>query len=230
MIVVENLSVRVAAFALERMSFTIHAGEYGILMGRIGTGKTTILETICGLRPAGAGCIKLMGNDVTGLPPARRGVGYVPQDKTLFTTMSVRENLAFSLHIRKWSRTLIEDRVNELAELLGLGALLDRNPRDLSGGESQRVALGRALASRPGILCLDEPLSALDDETRQEMHGLLQAVRTRTGVTALHVTHHLRDAEKLADRILLLEKGVLRQVSFSELRGSESNSPIPNLS
>ena len=133
-------------------------------------------------------------------------------------TMSVRENLAFGLHIRKWRRAEIEQRVTELADLLGLGTLLERKPLGLSGGESQRVALGRALASGPAILCLDEPLSALDDETREEMHELLRSVRMRTPVTTLHVTHHMDDALKLADRVFLLRDGVTRQVSLEDLR------------
>jgi len=213
MIVVENLCVRVAAFALERISFSIPTGEYGILMGRTGSGKTTILETICGLKAAAGGAIKLQGTDVTRLKPAERGIGYVPQDRALFSTMSVRENLAFALHVRNWGEQAIEERVKELADLLSLRTLLDRKPANLSGGEAQRVSLGRALACRPGILCLDEPLSALDDETREEMHELLRSVRERTGVTALHVTHHLSDAQKLADKIFLLKEGTVRQVA-----------------
>jgi len=219
MIVVENLSIRVSAFALKAISFTIATGEYGILMGRTGSGKTTILEAICGLKPAAGGSVQLLGTDVTRLKPAERGIGYVPQDKALFMTMTVRENLAFALHIRKWSADAIERRVKELADLLRLERLLERKPHGLSGGESQRVSLGRALASGPGILCLDEPLSALDDETREEMHDLLRSVRERTGVTALHVTHHLSDAQKLADKIFLLKDGAVRQVAFDELKG-----------
>ena len=217
MIVVENLSIRVSAFALKAISFTIATGEYGILMGRTGSGKTTILEAICGLKPAAGGSVQLLGTDVTRLKPAERGIGYVPQDKALFMTMTVRENLAFALHIRKWSADAIERRVKELADLLRLERLLERKPHGLSGGESQRIALGRALANRPGILCLDEPLSALDDETREEMHELLRSVRARTGVTTLHVTHHLNDAQKLADAIFLLKDGVSRQVSFEQI-------------
>jgi ABC-type sugar transport system ATPase subunit len=132
--------------------------------------------------------------------------------------MTVRENLAFALTVRRWTRAAIEQRVKELADLLGLQCLLHRKPHGLSGGEAQRVALGRALASRPSILCLDEPLSALDDETREEMHTLLQSVRERTGVTALHVTHHLSDAQRLADTILLLKDGAVRPVSLDELK------------
>jgi ABC-type sugar transport system ATPase subunit len=148
-----------------------------------------------------------MGSEVTNLKPAGRGIGYVPQDRALFQTMTVREHLAFALTIRRWERAEIDRRVDELAELLGLQHLLVRKPQGLSGGEAQRVALGRALAFRPGILCLDEPLSALDDETRQEMYELLQKVQAHTGVTTLHVTHHRGEASRLADSILLLKNG-----------------------
>jgi ABC-type sugar transport system ATPase subunit len=131
--------------------------------------------------------------------------------------MSVRENLAFAMQIRKWNCAATEQRVKELAELLGLEKLLDRRPLSLSGGEAQRVSLGRALATRPEILCLDEPLSALDDETREEMHELLRSVREHTNLTALHVTHRLSDAQKLADKIFLLQEGVVRQIPTPEL-------------
>src|SRR5205085_3681962 len=132
------------AFAVEGLSFTTGTGEYAVLMGRTGCGKTTLLEAICGLKPVRAGRIRLLGRDVTNLPPADRGVGYVPQDLALFPTMTVREHLGFALHIRG-RHGEIPDRVAELSRLLGLGALLDRGPQGLSGGESQRVALGRAL-------------------------------------------------------------------------------------
>jgi molybdate/tungstate transport system ATP-binding protein len=134
----------------------------------------------------------------------------VPQDRALFTTMSIREHLAFALVLRNWSEADIDRRVGELAEMLGLSKLLDRKPHGLSGGEAQRVALGRALACRPGILILDEPLSALDEETRQEMYALLKTVREQSHVTALHVTHSRTEAELLGDKIFNIERGAFR--------------------
>ena len=207
MILLENLSVSSGEFSLRDVSFEVPAGGYGALMGRTGCGKTTLLEVICGLRSVESGTILLDDIDVTTLRPAERGIGYVPQDRALFQTMSVRNNLAFALKIRRMVSGEIDDRVMELAGMLGIEPLLDRMPHGLSGGEAQRVALGRALAPDPSTLLLDEPLSALDDETKDEMVDLLNSVRKKTRVTILHVTHSLAEARRLADQILLLRDG-----------------------
>lgn len=210
MIRLEKLCVRVGTFALEDIGLELPEGEYGILMGKTGCGKTTLLEALCGLVRPRSGRVILGGRDVTRVRPAARGIGYVPQDGALFRTMTVRENLAFSLAIRRRSAGETEARVTEIAAMLGVGHLLDRLPAGLSGGETQRVALGRALAFRPRVLCLDEPLSALDRETRGEMCDLLADVRERTGVTVLHVTHDPDEARRLADRLFRMENGAIR--------------------
>jgi len=221
-IAVRNLSIVQGAFAINDVSFEIPTGKYGVLMGRTGSGKTTILEAICGLRLPSGGSVVLMERDVTRLKPAERGVGYVPQDRALFHTMTVRQHLAFALLVRHWSRGAIEERVRELARLLGIGHLLERYPAGLSGGEAQRVALGRALAMRPGVLLLDEPLSALDEETREDMFALLRLVRDETAVTVLHITHSREEARRLADRVLLLQDGkVVPEVAPVGEPGSE---------
>jgi molybdate/tungstate transport system ATP-binding protein len=207
MITVDHLTLRVGGFALEDVGFDVPTGQYAVLMGRTGAGKTTLLEALCGLKPVAGGTIRLNGRDVTRLKPAERGIGYVPQDRALFQTMTVREHLAFALTIQKAGRQVIQQSVAELSRLLGIEHLLDRRPPGLSGGEAQRVALGRALAARPGVLCLDEPLSALDDETRQEMYELLEQVQESTSVTILHVTHNRDEAERLANSIFLLQNG-----------------------
>jgi molybdate/tungstate transport system ATP-binding protein len=207
MITVDQLTLRVGGFALENVGFEVPTGHYAVLMGRTGAGKTTLLEALCGLKAVASGTIQLNGRNVTRLKPAERGIGYVPQDRALFQTMTVREHLAFALTIQKASRQVIRQSVAELSRLLGIEHLLDRRPPGLSGGEAQRVALGRALSARPGVLCLDEPLSALDDETRQEMYELLEQVQESTNVTILHVTHNRDEAERLADRIFLLRNG-----------------------
>ena len=207
MIAVENLALRAGAFALDGVTFRVETGQYAVLMGKTGSGKTTLLEAVAGLKPVRAGRVLLMGHDVTGLKAAERGVGYLPQDLALFPTMTVREHLAFALVIRNWDAAAVDRRVAELADLLGLERLLERGTQGLSGGEAQRVALGRALSFRPRVLLLDEPLSALDDETRQEMYALLRSVQRQTGVTALHVTHNLGEAKALADRLFVIQGG-----------------------
>lgn len=207
MIHVDNITVRAGGFALENISLTVPEGGYGALMGRTGTGKTTLLEAMIGLKPVEAGSIVLAGCDVTFEPPAARGIGYVPQDGALFTTMTVSEHLSFALDIRRVSKQEITTRVEEMAELLGITHLLMRRPFGLSGGERQRVALGRALSFSPEILLLDEPLSAVDEETRSEMYDLLRRVQAESGVTALHITHNPTEAHDLADTVFILDNG-----------------------
>lgn len=222
MIRVHELSVRAGTFRLENISFEVPTGRYAILMGRTGSGKTTILESLCGLKSVVSGRIELMGRNVTALKPAERGVGFVPQEGALFPTMTVGQQLGFALTIRRWGRKAINQRVEELADLLGIPDLLDRRPAGLSGGERQRVALGRALAARPHVLCLDEPLSALDDVTRDSMCSLLKTISEQTGVTTLHITHNRAEAQNLGDVILMLENGILRS--------PESKSRSPQIS
>ncbi|MCL5099156.1 MAG: ABC transporter ATP-binding protein [Candidatus Omnitrophica bacterium] len=221
MIALENLSVRVGSFSLENISLEIPTGEHAFLMGKTGSGKTTLLEAICGLKQITSGRVFLMGQEVTRLKPALRGIGFVPQDGALFSTMTVREQLAFALAIRKWNRADMQSRVKELAAWLGLEPLLNRKPNGLSGGEIQRVALGRALAFRPDVLCLDEPLSALDEDTRIEMGNLLQTVREHTAVTILHISHNLSEARRHSDRIFRLKDGKIRMEHVRETRVAE---------
>ena len=212
MISVKNLSLAVGEFALEDVSFEIPTRAYCALMGRTGCGKTTILEAVCGLRDVASGSIELMSREVTDLPPSRRGIGFVPQDGALFSSMTVEQNLGFSLEVRNRPKGVVSERVKQLAELLGIANLLERRIQGLSGGEKQRVALGRALAFEPGILCLDEPLSALDDETKVGLVDLLGKVREETGVTTLHITHSLQEARSLCDMILVMEDGRVREL------------------
>jgi molybdate/tungstate transport system ATP-binding protein len=207
---VQDLSVRAGTFRLENLSFEVPTGCYAILMGKTGSGKTTILESLCGLKSVERGRIELMDRDVTRLKPAERGIGFVPQEGALFPTMTVGQQLGFALTIRRWEVQAISKRVKELSRLLSIDTLLDRMPQGLSGGERQRVALGRALAAFPKVLCLDEPLSALDDATRDSMCTLLRTISQQTGVTTLHITHNHAEAQKLADVTFVLENGILR--------------------
>lgn len=211
MIAVENITVEVGSFALQEVSLRLESGTYGALMGKTGCGKTTLLETIIGLKTVKSGTIQIGELDVTYERPAGRGIGYVPQDRALFKTMSVRENLSFALDLRKQPKAQIAARVEELAQLLGITNLLERRPHGLSGGERQRVALGRALAFKPAILLLDEPLSAVDEDTRADMYELLHRVHRETKVTVLHVTHNPEEARELADVVFVLRDGVIRK-------------------
>lgn len=212
MIAVEGLAMRQGGFELRDVAFHIPEGEYGVLMGQTGCGKTTVLEAVCGLRPIVAGRIRVGGRDVTRERPGNRGIGYVPQDGALFATMTVRQHLAFALMIRRRPARQIAARVEELAHQLGIAHLLDRHPLGLSGGERQRVALGRALSFSPRALCLDEPLSALDEDTQMRMRDLLADLHRSTRITVLHVTHSREEAERLATVRLAMEAGKVRAV------------------
>ena len=207
MIELRDVTIMAGKFALEHVSFGIASGRYAVLMGRTGQGKTTILEAICGLRSIVSGKILIHDVDVSVWPPGERGIGYVPQDLALFPTMTVQQHLEFALRLRRTAPRLIADRVAELSDVLGISKLLQRRVQGLSGGEAQRVALGRALSFHPSVLLLDEPLSALDETTRLEMHAVLRRVKETTGVTMLHVTHSKADAEALADQRFVLEAG-----------------------
>jgi ABC-type sugar transport system ATPase subunit len=209
----DSIAWRAGAFRLENVSVTVPAGRYAVLMGRTGCGKTTLLEIICGLRRAHAGRVLIGGSDVTGEPPGARGTGYVPQDGALFPTFTVREQLGFALRLRRDAAGAIATRVDRLAEELGITALLDRLPQHLSGGERQRVALGRALAANPKVLLLDEPLSALDEELRDDLATLLKRVQREHGITALHITHSRAEATAVADVIFRLHEGSIREVT-----------------
>ena len=222
MIQLRDISITAGDFRLSKINFTIPAGKYGVLMGRTGSGKTTVLEAIAGLSNVTAGHIILGDTDVTHLRPSQRNLGYVPQDGALFDTMSVKEHLSFALTIRKITKKEIERRVEELATLLEITDLLERSPVKLSGGERQRVALGRALSFQPTTLLLDEPLSALDETTHDQICGLLSTIQQHTGVTVLHITHSMSEANRLADCLLRIEEGQVTTPANKEtLPGSQ---------
>ena len=207
MIRLDNVSIRQGGFRLDEVSFEVPRGRYAVLMGRTGSGKTSLLEAIAGLRPVAAGTVHLDDRDVTRLTPGERGIGYVPQDGALFRTMTVYNHLAFALHLRRERATAVRRRVEELADWLAIRPILKRRPAGLSGGEAQRVALGRALSFRPKYLLLDEPLSALDEGTRGSIVEILDRLRKAGEVTVLHVTHSRAEADRLADVRFAIESG-----------------------
>ncbi len=197
MITLNNVCLQQGTFVLQGISLDIPENAYAILTGETGCGKTTLLEAICGLRRIYHGSILLADRDVTHQEPSARQIGYVPQDAALFPSMRVDQQIAFGLDVRKQARNDRNQRVEQLAELLGLKDILKRYPRHLSGGERQRVALARAIAFRPELLCMDEPLCALDEQKRVEMSELLRSVHEKENVTVLHVTHNSAEAREL---------------------------------
>ena len=220
MIRTEEITFRVGAFKLQRLSMEIAKGEYLILLGPPGSGKTVFLECICGLKRLESGKIFIEGRDVTNLEPRLRGIGYVPQDYALFPHLSVEQNIAFGLRVRGRA----EGKVIETADLLGIRQLLPRTIAGLSGGEKQRVALARALVLQPKILLLDEPVSALDEVTRQEVCAQLRSIQRKLGLTTIHVSHNLEEAFSVADRAAILHQGVLKQIGTMDELSLRPNS------
>ncbi len=216
MIRLEQLTVRVGDFVLRDISFEIPAGGYGLLIGPSGSGKTTLLETVAGhVTPLG-GRVHLHGEDVTGLAPERRGVGFVYQNYHLFPHLDVGGNIRYGLTGGTLPAEAREARVRELAGLLGIEPLLGRSVRDLSGGEMQRVALARALAPRPSILLLDEPFAAVDPATRHMLRRELREIHTHEQVTVLQVTHDFDEALRLGDVVAVLAEGRIAQLGRPE--------------
>lgn len=207
MIRISDLGLHQGRFHLQKVSLNIPQGGYGILMGPSGCGKTTLLECVAGVRSYRAGHITIGDRCVDGLVPGARDIGYVPQDRALFPGLAIYRQLAFALEIRRQPSEAIARRVEELAHLLGIEKLLDRMPSHLSGGEAQRVALGRALSAKPRALLLDEPLSNLDVTLHEDMCELLQHVHHETGVTVLHVTHNPDEAAQLGTEVFSMEDG-----------------------
>ena len=222
MIMLDAVTVRSGGFELRDVRFAVPTGSYGVLMGRTGSGKSTVLEAICGLRPVAAGTIRLGNRDVTRLPAAARDIGYVPQDRVLFSHMSVGRQIALPLEVRRWPRDTILPRVVEVAVLLGIEPLLTRYPAGLSGGEAQRVALARALVFRPEVLLLDEPLTGLDEATRAGACDVLADVHRSTGVTVLHVTHDSRESRRLAEVCFVIENGAVARRDAALAAGAMS--------
>ncbi|ROR09960.1 ABC transporter ATP-binding protein [Erwinia sp. JUb26] len=198
--------------ALNDVSLTIAQGEFFSLLGPSGCGKTTLLNIIAGFLAPNQGQILLGGREVTALPPYQRNIGMVFQNYALFPHLSVGDNVAFGLKVRKVSRSEQEKRVADALRLVRLEGLAQRMPHQLSGGQQQRVAIARALAIEPQVLLLDEPLSNLDARLRKEMQDELRAIQQRVGITTILVTHDQEEALTLSDRIGILGHGELQQV------------------
>ena len=210
---IESLAKRYGDFyAVRDVSLTVADGEFLVLLGPSGCGKTTTLRMVAGFIEPTAGQVKLGGTDVTQLPPWKRNAGMVFQSYALFPHLTVAQNVAFGLEMRKIPRIEIDKRVEETLALVRLEGYGGRLPRQLSGGQQQRVALARALAIHPDVLLLDEPLSNLDAKLRQEVRVEIRELQQRMGLTTVMVTHDQEEALTMADRLVVMNEGSVRQV------------------
>ena len=198
--------------ALDDIRLDINQGEFVCFLGPSGCGKTTLLRIIAGLEVQSAGRITQAGRDISTLPPAQRDYGIVFQSYALFPNLSVADNVAYGLVNRKVPKEKIAARVDELLKLVGLPGSGAKYPSQLSGGQQQRIALARALATAPGLLLLDEPLSALDALERVRLRGEIRSLQRKLGVTTIMVTHDQEEALAVADRIVVMNQGVIEQV------------------
>ena len=215
MIRIEDLSNDWKEFKINDINLQVEDGEYFVILGPSGSGKTMLLELIAGMWPLDSGKIYMDNQDITMLPPEKRGIGFVYQNYMLFPHKTVFENIAFGLKVRKVAKKEIKIRVEDMMNLLRISHLADRLPRTLSGGEQQRTALARALIIYPKILLMDEPLSALDRKTRDELIQELKEIHRKFDVTLVHVTHNFDEALMLADRIAIMRNGEISQVGTS---------------
>ncbi len=210
---IRDLTKRFGDFtALKDISLDVYEGEFVVFVGPSGCGKTTLLRAVAGLDIQSAGRIEQAGRDVSALPPAERDFGIVFQSYALFPNLTVRDNVGYGLRSRKTSKAQLTARVDELLHLVGLPDQGGKYPAQLSGGQQQRVALARAIATSPGLLLLDEPLSALDAKVRVHLRHEVKALQHQLGITTIMVTHDQEEALTMADRIVVMNAGIIEQV------------------
>ena len=202
-----------AVVALDRLDLTLQPGELVALLGPSGCGKTTTLRLLAGLEDADRGHITVGGKDITRVSAAKRDMGMVFQAYSLFPHMTVRQNVAFGLRLRRVSAARRDKRAIEMLDLVGLATQADRYPHQISGGQQQRVALARALAIEPQVLLLDEPLSALDAKVRAQLRDQIRRIQLEVGITTLFVTHDQEEALAIADRVGVMREGHLEQLA-----------------
>lgn len=210
MIKVDNFSLKRGSFNLSNINFTIEDGQSVAILGETGSGKTLLLESIAGIYKGNSGCIYINGQDISSITSNKREIGFVYQDYCLFSHMSVRENIGFGLKVRKMEKSLINEKVNEIAKMFNILDILDKSPNVISGGEKQRTALCRSLIINPKVLLLDEPFAAMDPNTRARLiDAIISYKKNYKGIIVL-VTHDFNDAIKIADTIHILVRGELK--------------------
>ncbi len=212
MIRVENLSNNWGEFELKNISLEVKQGEYFVILGPTGAGKTLLLELIVGLYIPNEGKILIDGKDITYDVPEKRNLGFLYQDYSLFPHFSVKKNIEYGMNIRGITKNEIDTKVKELSKILKIEHLMKRDTTTLSGGEQQKVALARALAINPKVLLLDEPFSALDENTKSKLISEMKDLHRKEGITFIHVTHSQEEAILLADRIGIMMNGTIVQV------------------
>ena len=222
---IRDLQVTRGSFTLTVDELHVNPGEIFAILGTTGSGKTVLMESIAGAYPIDAGEILLDGKDIDALPIQQRHLGILYQDYALFPHMTVRDNIAYGLKRARPRRHDIDERVDEMLGLFGIECLADRFPGVISGGEAQRTALARALVLRPDILILDEPFSALDPTTKQQMYGMLREVHSSFGCTIVFVTHDFNEAQTLADRVGIILDGQLCCVVAADELFDEAHAP-----
>ena len=206
---VDNISLSAGSFSLTEISFSIVEGEYMVLAGSNGAGKSLLIQAICGLMPISSGEIRIGGDRVDHLPPSKRHIGYVPQGSNLFPHLSVEKNIAFSLDVTGCSQAESKRLIDDISSTLNINHLRERRTVSLSGGEKQRVALARALIFRPSLLIMDEPLSEIDEDSRAEVCKELKGIQRSTGITTIHISHSRLETSMVADKITTLKEGIL---------------------
>ncbi len=213
---IENLCVDLGEFKLNGVSLKADRGDYIVIIGPTGSGKSIVLETVAGFYKPIRGKIRLEGRDITFLPIEKRNVSIVYQDHALFPHMSVFENIAYGLKKKERNSSIVREEVRKIAKILGISHLLHRKPDTLSGGEQQRVAIARALVVKPKLLLMDEPFSALDVKTRENLRKLVKKAVKKYDTTVLHVTHDFEDVFSLANEVAVMKDGEIVQTGRPE--------------
>lgn len=227
---INNLLFQIEDFREGPISLEIFGGEYFVLMGKTGSGKSLFLKAVCGFIETHKSTICLNGMEIGNYPISKRGIGYVPQGSYLFPHMKVIDNIVFALRSAGLSREKSIKEVEELIKLLEIDHLLNRKPQTLSGGERQKVALARALAARPELLILDEPVSALDEPSRHEICQVLKNIHKHYKITTVHVCHSMEECRIMADRVGIMSDGEIVQIgSLEEIIGNPVNDSVKKL-
>jgi len=226
MLEVKDLCAQLGSFFLKDINLEVRDGEYFVLLGPTGSGKTVLLESIAGLKSVSSGQVWINGRDVTSLNLEKRNIGFAYQDYALYRHLSVRDNISFGLMWRWKTRKEINKAVDRAVELLGIEGLLDKSPMSLSGGESQKICLVRAIAIKPDLLILDEPLSAVDPEGREAAERKLEDLHNRLKLTTIHVTHDFEEAITLGHRIAVMMGGRIIQIGTPDQIFRRPNSEL----